>query len=503
MSPHTYRKPRLLRFSLIRTRLTLLIVTILVVGMCTFVLTSLVVANTLLQRQDEVRLQQTVMSLSTALAQEPDVNLSSARSELDAFGTPENYLQYQNQQGVPLASSSNLGRLVLPLSQLRSAITANRVDVLVFHGTSFFMCGHAVVTRGQIQGYVLGAHTVADHETLNLVVTLLSIGGGVTLLVLTLLVWLLVRRMLRPLEQLAVSASDIARTSDHALRVQARERPDEINSLAQTMNGMLNSLEAAYRDVQNVNDLQRRFLADVSHELRTPLTIMLSSLDLMKQERGGDPEFQANALESIQLEAERMARMVTQLLILARTDASATLTREPLLVVDIVDDVCRKSRPADSKLNLECRELERVEDAVVLGNADYLKQLFLILLENAFKYTPEGGKVEVIGTLNEDTVAITVADTGIGIAESDRSLVFDRFYRAENARFRSGMGLGLSIAHSVAEQHGGTITLESTVGQGSRFTVTLPLLNRRDMVGERSEREQAHEAEKNGLVGRT
>ena len=503
MSLQMYGKPRLLRFSLIRTRLTLWIVTIVVVGMLAFVLTTFVVANTLLQRQNEVRLQQTVLSLSTALAQETDANLSSVRRELDAFGTPENYLQYQNQQGVPIASSSNMGRLVLPLSQLRPAIAANRVDVLVFDTTSFFMYGHAVVTRGQIQGYVLGAHTVTDSETLNLVFTFLSMGGGVTLLVIALLVWLLVRRMLRPLEHLAVSASDIARTSDHALRVQARERPDEINSLAQTINGMLHSLEGAYRDVQNVNDLQRRFLADVSHELRTPLTIMLSSLDLMKKERGGDPEFQANALENIQLEAERMARMVMQLLILARTDASATLTREPLLVVDIVDDVCRKARPADGKLNLEYRELDTVEDAVVLGNADYLKQLFLILLENAFKYTPEGGKVEVIGTLNEDTVAITVADTGIGIAESDLSRVFDRFYRAENARFRSGMGLGLSIAQSVAEQHGGTITLESTVGQGSRFTVILPLLNRGDMVGERSEREQAHAAEKNGLVGHT
>ena len=165
MSLQTNVKPHLLRFSLIRTRLTLWLVTILVIGMLTFVLTALVVANTLLQHQNQVRLQQTVLSLSTALAQEPDVNLSAVRSELDAFGTPENYLQYQNQQGVPIASSSNMGRLVLPLSQLRPAITANRVDVLVFQSTSFFMYGHAVVTRGQIQGYILGAHTVTDSES--------------------------------------------------------------------------------------------------------------------------------------------------------------------------------------------------------------------------------------------------------------------------------------------------------------------------------------------------
>jgi len=318
-----------------------------------------------------------------------------------------------------------------------------------------------------------------------------------------LLVWLLVRRATRPLEHLAATASEIAEASDHSLRLQPEGPPDEINRLVHTINGMLYSLEEAYRQVQAVNALQRHFLADISHELRTPLTIMLSSLDLLKKEGGTDPAFQASALENIQLEAECMARMVTQLLILARTDASATMTREPLLVVDIVDDFCRKARPSDSKTNLEYRELGLVEDAVVLGNADYLKQLFLILLENAFKYTPEGGKVEVIGTLNEDMVAITVADTGIGIAESDLSRVFDRFYHAENARFRSGMGLGLSIAQSIAEQHGGTITLESTVGQGSRFTVILPLLNRGDMVGARSEREQAHAAEKIGLVSDT
>jgi two-component system OmpR family sensor kinase len=477
MSLQTYGKPRLLRFSLIRTRLTLWIVTIFVVGMLTFVLTTLVVANTLLQRQNEVRLQQTVLSLSTALAQEPDVNLSAVHSELDAFGTPENYLQYQNQQGVPIASSSNMGRLVLPLSQLRPAITANRVDVLVFHTTSFFMYGHAVVTKGQIQGYVLGAHTVTDPETLNLVFTLLFMGGGVTLLVITLLVWLLVRRMLRPLEHLAVSASDIARTSDHALRVQARERPDEINSLAQTMNGMLNSLEGAYRDVQNVNDLQRRFLADVSHELRTPLTIMLSSLDLMKKERGGDPEFQANALENIHAEAERMARLVTRLLMLARTDASTPFAREPLLISDIIGEAYRQGCSANRTIRMECQGLESLEDAVVSGNADYLKQVLLIVLENACKYTPDGGKVTIRGEMREQHLAITIADTGIGIDQADLPRLFERFYRAKNARSQPGMGLGLSIARGIIEQHSGTISVKSTPGRGSDFIISLPLLN--------------------------
>ncbi len=477
MSLQVYVKPHSLRLSLIRTRLTLWIVMILVVGMLTFVLTTLAVSNTLLYRLNEVRLQQTVLSLSTALAQQPDATLSSVRSELDAFSTPENYLQYQNPQGIPLTSSSNMGGMVLPLTQLRSAIAANRVAVLTFHTTSFFMYGHAVVARGQIQGYVLGAHTVNDNDTLNLVFALLYTGGGVTLLVIALLIWLLVRRMLRPLEHLAVSASQIARTRDHALRVQVREQPDEINSLAQTVNGMLNSLEGAYRDIQNVNDLQRRFLADVSHELRTPLTIMLSSLDIMKKEQGRDPEFQANALENIRLETERMARLVTRLLMLARSDANIPFAREPLLIVDIIEEAYHQGRPPNRNIRIECQGLEALEDAVISGNADYLKQVLLIILENACKYTPDDGKVTIRADMRGQHVEIIIADTGIGIDQADLPRLFERFYRATNARSLPGTGLGLSIAKGIIEQHSGTISVQSTCGQGSSFLISLPLLN--------------------------
>ncbi len=169
--------------------------------------------------------------------------------------------------------------------------------------------------------------------------------------------------------------------------------------------------------------------------------------------------------------------MVTQLLILARSDAGATMAREPLLLSDVLDDACRQARATASETTVRYAEGDAISGAVVRGNADYLGQLFLILLDNAIKYTPTGGLVTASATVRQETVVVTVADTGIGIAAADLPHIFERFYRAANARAQGGMGLGLAIASRVAEQHGGRVTVESTLGVGSRFMVSLPLLN--------------------------
>jgi two-component system OmpR family sensor kinase len=329
---------------------------------------------------------------------------------------------------------------------------------------------------GQLQGYLIVAST-SNSEELSIFVLMYS-SSFVMLAVIALLVWQLVRRTLRPLEQLADASSRIAQMRDHSLRVEVQGHPDEIQSLAQTINGMLHALEEAYQQVQHVNALQRRFLADASHELRTPLTIMLSSLELIKKEQGSDPAFQRHALENIQAEAERMARLTTRLLLLARTDTSAPFAQEPLLIVDLLSEVSQQLCSSNPQVTTESQGLEALDDTVVSGNADYLKQVFLVLLENAYKYTSEGGKVTIRGERQEQTLLISIADTGIGIAQEDLPRLFERFYRAKNAHNTSGMGLGLAIAHGLIEQHGGTIQVESVLGQGSCFTIALPLLNK-------------------------
>ncbi|GCF09800.1 sensor histidine kinase [Dictyobacter arantiisoli] len=468
------------KINLIRTRLTLWIIGILAIGFLLLVLITFLIAHSLLVRLTIERLQQNVTSLSDAFGQEnPGTNLTLVHNQLDAFSTSKSYLQYQNLQGRPIASSKNMGKLILPLAQLKSAIQANRViQDVPFNKSSFMMYGHVVVVKGKVQGYILSAYNITDNNAIDLLLTLQYSGIVIILTLAAISVWLLVRHiMLRPLEHLANAASQIAMTRDHSLRLHIGKRPDEINRLAQNINSMLYSLEDAYQQMQHINDLQRSFLADVSHELRTPLTIMLSSLDLMKKEQGRDPEFQANALENIHSETERMARMVTRLLMLARTDAGASFAREPLLIVDIINEACRQSSPSSRTIQLECQGFEIIEDAVVAGNADYLKQVFLILLENAYKYTLDDGKVTVIAAIQRQQVAISISDTGIGIPSDDLASLFERFYRAKNARTQPGMGLGLSIAKSIIEQHNGTIRVESILTQGSCFTISLPLLN--------------------------
>ena len=458
----------------IRTRLALWFMLILSVVLTAFSVTiyQLTKSNLLTEIDTDVRQRAAMLTLAT----HPYPEETTMRvPKLDVFASPDIYLQVLDQHGRVLASSGNLGNRTLPL--MRDAIAADQVREARVGSTLLFVYGRAVIVHHQLLGYVLVARSPQTiYFALGSLLHILIPGVIVALVLAGLAIWLLVRQAMRPLERLATTAADIAAAQDHSRRLSPQGPPDEIDRLAHTINGMLQALEDAYQQVQKVNDLQRHFLIDVSHELRAPLTIMLSSLDLIRRVGATDPDFQAHSLERMHVEAERMARMVTQLLILARSDAAVAAAHEPVLLEDIVVEVCRQRQPTDGEPILECRVMESLEGALVWGNPDYLRQLLLILLDNAFKYTAGDGRVEVIGALNEETVAVTVSDTGIGIASTDLPRIFDRFYRAENARSWPGAGLGLAIAQRIAEQHGGELRVESELGQGSCFTVTLPLL---------------------------
>ena len=318
------------------------------------------------------------------------------------------------------------------------------------------------------------ARSLGDADsTLNRLRVLLLAGTALSLAVAAGGGWLLARNALRPMDRLTAEAQSIGRRQDFKRRVEHRGTNDEVGRLAATFNGMLDSLDAAHERLQRALEAQRRFVADASHELRTPLTTIRGNVDLLRLEEQDSGPDQQEALSDIATEAERMSRLVNNLLALARADSGLHLTRRPVEVQPVVAEVFQKAARLADHVDLRLGETAY---ASVLGDRDYLVQLLFILADNALKYTPAGGTVTISVGCEGRMVRIAVADTGAGIAREEQPRIFDRFYRADPSRHGDGTGLGLSIARWIAQELSGSIELESEPGKGSTFTIVLPAL---------------------------
>jgi len=263
------------------------------------------------------------------------------------------------------------------------------------------------------------------------------------------------------------TARAITLSRDLSSRIEAPPHRDELGRLAGTFNEMLASLEAASR-------AQQRFVSDASHELRAPLTAIQGNLELLRRHRAMPETERDEALTEVERESTRLSRLVADLLVLARADAGVSLKRCPVDLDAVVLEAYKEARHLSQGQALT---LDPFEPARVEGDEDRLKQLLLILLDNALKYTAATGHVTLGLHRRETEVEIVVRDTGVGIAPEDVPLVFERFYRADPARSRDpgGTGLGLPIARWIVEQHEGEILLDSQLGQGTTVTVRLPL----------------------------
>ena len=299
-------------------------------------------------------------------------------------------------------------------------------------------------------------------EFRRLVLGLLIVGGLVTIAG----GWLLASSALQPVNAVTETANALAESRTLNRRVPVG-RDDEVGRLAATFNRMLDNLDEAY-------ELQRRFVADASHELRAPLTAIHSNLELLERRPELSSEVQRDAIQEANLEARRLKRLVNDLLALARADAGINLSLNPVELDRVVLEALRECQALCDGQELRIDELEPV---MVRGDADRLKQLGIILLDNAVRYTPPEGTVTVSVTRNENSAHFSVRDTGVGIAAEDLPHVFERFYRADPARSRDpgGTGLGLSIAEWIVEQHGGEIRVESQSRSGTVAAVRLPI----------------------------
>lgn len=274
-------------------------------------------------------------------------------------------------------------------------------------------------------------------------------------------------KALRPIERITEAASKIAQADDLSTRLEWDGPMDELGRLTNVFNGMMGRL-------QDLFSVQQRFVADVSHELRTPLTAIRGNLDLMKR-YGVDDE----SLEAIESEAERMSRMVNDLLLLARADyGGLTLELEPIDVDTIVIEAHQQAKILAKDRDIVI-SIDHFEPARIAGHVDRMKQLLLNLVGNAIKFTPDGGRISLSLRQSNGKAILQVKDTGIGISPEDTKHIFDRFYQADKSRFRMGdsSGLGLAIAKWIVEAHHGTISVESEVGKGSIFTVEIPVLD--------------------------
>lgn len=321
-----------------------------------------------------------------------------------------------------------------------------------------------VRTTGYIEALTPLGHIDTSMQTFRL---LLGVLGFCSLIAALGGSWAIAGNALRPIARMIQTAQTIALSRDLSQRIDMPAQKDELGRLAATFNEMLASIEGAYRT-------QQRFVSDASHELRAPLTAIQGNLELLRRYQAMPAGEREEAFEEMEREADRLSRLVADMLALARADAGVPLKRHTIDLDVIVLDSFRSARQL---AHGQTMQLEPFEPAQTDGDEDRLKQLLLILLDNALKYTPEQGHI-MLGLHHKDGhIEIVVHDTGMGIAPEDLPHVFERFYRADPGRSRDpgGTGLGLPIAQWIVEQHGGAISLKSQQEQGTCVTVSLPL----------------------------
>jgi two-component system OmpR family sensor kinase len=284
------------------------------------------------------------------------------------------------------------------------------------------------------------------------------------------------RGVLRPLDQVAGTAEAIA-GGDLARRLQLPPGRNEVARLGKTFDYMVGRLV-------NTLEAQRRFVADASHELRTPLTSLkgLSEI-LMIGAHGNDSRVIEQSARAIHDELDRLSRLVNDLLTLSRLDNTPNSSNGGPAPRRVRMDVCATLNAAAQQMGTlaAARDVRFVAECGpalwVAGDPGQLKQVLLNLLDNALRYTPPGGEVALRGAMEAGMARIDVRDTGSGIDADELPHIFERFYRGDASRSRAtgNSGLGLAIVRAIIEAHGGTISVQSTVGSGTRFTIRLPL----------------------------
>jgi signal transduction histidine kinase len=298
--------------------------------------------------------------------------------------------------------------------------------------------------------------------------------AGIALLLSIFLSWLMSRWVAAPLDRMAEVSRAVA-AGDYDQRLQPGG-PEEVRGLALTFNEMITRVQAGRK-------AQRDFVANVSHELKTPLTSIQGFAQAILDGTAQDEEAQQHAAQVVYDEAQRLHRLVEDLLELARMDAGQIDFHQDRVEINallsaVVERLSVKAAEAGVDVINKVGQLP-----ILIGDGDRLAQVFMNLIDNAIKHTPEGGQVSLWGEYAEGWISIHVEDTGPGIPEEELSRIFERFYQLDKARpggMDRGVGLGLAITREIVRSHQGRLVAQSEPGRGSRFTVQLPVVRADD-----------------------
>jgi heavy metal sensor kinase len=406
-------------------------------------------------------------------AQKKNASIAKLREEVDeSYGIEHSgdYLEVYAETGEPIYRSEFLEAhqsALLPPEQITRPLTKSR-RIEDRHYRFIF------IKLSQINGhiYTVEMGVPADDVVKTLsqfrfyllmfapLLLLAAAGGG----------YWLSRRALSPVDALVQTARAVSGTNLNS-RLQKLDTGDELQRLSDTLNEMLDRIESAFLRIT-------QFTADASHELRTPISLIRTEAELALRRSRGAAEYK-ESLGHVLLEAERTTALIEQLLAMARADSGReALHLEPVDLRQTLGSVVAGWQQVATIRNLQFSSRLDTADVFVTGDETLLRRLVDILLDNAFKYTPSPGSVQLRLEIQGESTVISVQDSGEGISEEDQNKIFERFYRVDQSRSRAqgGVGLGLAIAQWIVMQHRGSIGVESRPGHGAIFRVELPTI---------------------------
>ena len=405
------------------------------------------------------------------LAQYKDASVAKLQEEITETYVLEHegdYLQVRDEQGdwIYRAAFLEKNNVNAPsISDLQNRLFEDRRisgrrfrfvnDVITVNGRRF------VVQTGLPEGDIIGTLHSFRRNLFGWALIMLLFASVVG--------YWLSRKALAPVDAITKTARTI-NAGNLSDRLEQLNTGDELQRLSDTLNGMLTRIDEAFKRVS-------QFTADASHELRTPISLMRTEAEIALRKSRDIDEYQ-EALRHILIEAERMTVLIEKLLSLARTDAGReTLEIRSINLRETVSQVVTDWRISVDDRHLSLNEHLTHEDLFIRGDRSALNRLFNILMDNAVKYTPAPGTIDINLGRSDGKVFFSIADTGIGIGQEDQEHIFERFYRVDKARSRErgGTGLGLAIARWIVDQHGGSIEVKSCLGKGSTFTVEFPV----------------------------